>query len=115
MPIHIGASIGVAYVAAALALGTSFGLDFGLAESVPGPNLRRILREINPQEIPEDVREECLPSETGSSEVVQKGDWIAIWGGMSYSFLVIYLPSVLKLKGHSFSIHNDRIHSLAAC
>lgn len=88
VPIHSGASIGVAYVAAALALGASFGLDFGLAENVPGPNLRQILRKINTQEIPEDVREECLPSET-DSEVVQKGDWVAIWGGMGCLFLFI--------------------------
>lgn len=99
VPVHSGASIGVAYVAAALALGTSFGLDFGLAENVPGPNLRRILRETNSQEIPEDVREECLPSET-DSEVVQKEDWIAIWGGMSYLFIFSF---ILKLNKNTAS------------
>lgn len=83
--IHGGASIGVAYVAAALALGVSFGLDFGLAQSVPGPDLRNILKGVNAQEIPEDIRSECLSSSEVEADRVQKGDWIAIWGG-TYSF-----------------------------
>lgn len=79
--IHGGASIGVAYVAAALALGVSFGLDFGLAQSVPGPDLRSILRGVDAQDIPEDVRQECFPSSEAEAERVQRGGWIAIWGG----------------------------------
>lgn len=81
--IHGGASLGVAFVAAALALGISFGLDFGNCEKVPGPDLLRILRGLDPKEIPEDVREECLSS-VSDSERVKPGEWIAIWGGKSH-------------------------------
>lgn len=68
-------------MAAALALGVSFGLDFGLAQSVPGPDLRTTLKDVNAQDIPEDIRSECLPSSEAEAERVQRGDWIAIWGG----------------------------------
>ncbi|QKX60607.1 uncharacterized protein TRUGW13939_07752 [Talaromyces rugulosus] len=118
VPIHSGASIGVAYVAAALALGISFGLDFGLAENVPGPNLRRILREINTQEIPEDVREECLPSETDSSEVVQKGDWIAIWGASTTTgHIALQLAKLCGLKViciADIARHGAKLHATGA-
>lgn len=74
-----GASLGVAFVAAALALGVSFGLDFSTA-AVPGPNLRRILSELDIEQIPVDIRDECLSNMMGP-DMVQKGDWIALWGG----------------------------------
>jgi hypothetical protein len=78
--IHGGASLGVAFVAAVLALGISFGLDFSTSENVPGPNLSRILKDIDMSEIPEDIREECF-SHRSDSERIQRGDWVAIWGG----------------------------------
>lgn len=112
--IHGGASIGVAYVAAALALGVSFGLDFGLAQSVPGPDLRRILKDVNAEEIPEDIRSECLPSSEVEADRVQKGDWIAIWGGtysFSFSLFALPIPSMLR----TYSIYNYGIHSLTDC
>lgn len=85
--LHSGASIGVAYVAAALALGVSFGLDFGLSKTAPGPNLRQILREkVNVEDLAEDVRGECLPASTVEAARVQRGDWIAIWGGKNDIF-----------------------------
>lgn len=48
---------------------------------MPGPDLRTILRGVNAEDIPEDVRPECLPSSEAEAERVQRGDWIAIWGG----------------------------------
>lgn len=105
--IHGGASIGVAYVAAALALGVSFGLDFGLAHSVPGPDLRTILKGVDAQDIPEDVRPECLPSSEAEAERVQKGDWIAIWGGEQ-----ILLTLVKCIELTEYSVYNNRLHSL---
>lgn len=95
--LHSGASIGVAYVAAALALGVSFGLDFGLAQRVPGPDLRTILKGVNAQDIPEDVRPECLPSSEAGAERVQRGDWIAIWGGRQISLHVVKMHSTNRI------------------
>lgn len=83
-------------MAAALALGISFGLDFGLAENAPGPDLRQILKGLKQEDIPDDIRDECLPLPDADAERVQRGDWVAIWGG-AYSYfyplgfcLVIY-------------------------
>jgi hypothetical protein len=61
------------------------GIDFSDVEKGPvGPNLRKILREIDAESIPKDVREECL-SGISDSETPKKGDWIVIWGGKSHS------------------------------
>lgn len=75
--------MGVAYVASMLALGVSFGLDFSHLSALPGPNLATILGQINIDEIPEDIREECFSS-SSSVERVRPGDWVAIWGGESF-------------------------------
>ncbi|KAL1997587.1 hypothetical protein VTN02DRAFT_1398 [Thermoascus thermophilus] len=59
--IPASASLGVAFVAAALALGISFGLDFSVMPGASrGPDLIRILRQEDPHRIPEDVRDECF-------------------------------------------------------
>lgn len=78
--IHASASVGVAFVAAALALGVSFGLDFSLIKQSPGPNLPDIINKLDKHDIPADIREECFASVLGS-ERPQRGDWLAIWGG----------------------------------
>lgn len=78
--IHAAASVGVAFVAAVLALGVSFGLDFSLIKKVPGPNLPNIIKKIDPDTIPADIHQECFASLL-DSEKPQSGDWIAIWGG----------------------------------
>ncbi|KAL4750157.1 hypothetical protein BDW72DRAFT_204148 [Aspergillus terricola var. indicus] len=76
--IHQGACIGVAYVAAALALGVCFGLDFSAAMVAPGPNLTRILGEIDKSTIPGDIVGECFPA--GETQLLKQGEWVAIWG-----------------------------------
>lgn len=78
--IHASASVGVAFVAAALALGVSFGLDFSSITQSPGPNLPSIIGKLNKDDIPADIQEECFASLSGS-EKPQRGDWVAIWGG----------------------------------
>lgn len=79
--IHASASLGVAFVAAALALGISFGLDFSVIPGASkGPDMTKILKDEDINRIPEDVRDECF-SCTSDSERVKRGDWIAIWGG----------------------------------
>jgi hypothetical protein len=72
--------VGVAYVAAALALGVSFGLDFSLIKKAPGPNLPNIIKQLNTNDIPDDIREECFASFL-DAEKPQPGEWLAIWGG----------------------------------
>ena len=78
--IHSGVSLGVAFVASALALGICFGLDFDLSKDAPGPNLPQIISQIDQEQIPADVREECFSS-ADESRRIKRDDWIAIWGG----------------------------------
>lgn len=77
--LETGAAIGVAFVAASLALGICLGVDFSAA-SVRGPNLLVQLRTIQPKEFPDDIRTECLDGIV-ASERAKVGDWIAVWGG----------------------------------
>lgn len=78
--IQASASVGVAFVAAALALGVSFGLDFSLLKRCPGPNLIEIIYKLGKSEIPSDIHDECFASSSGSQRP-QPGEWVAIWGG----------------------------------
>lgn len=76
---HSVAGLGVAFVAAFLILGVCLGVDFSKKPQL-GPNLREVLRGVNVETIPEDVRDECLNG-ISAWERPQKGDWIVIWGG----------------------------------
>ena len=73
-----GSTLGVAFVAAAIALGVSIGLDFSTI--LDGPDLFRAVRSVEPSKLPIDVREECLEG-VEEHERPRPGDWIAIWGG----------------------------------
>lgn len=78
-----GAAIGVAFVAAAISLGVSFGLDLGqLKDTPPGPDFYNIVRN-NEQQLPKDVRDECVAN-IRPNERPDRGDWLAIWGGKIY-------------------------------
>ncbi|KAK3705880.1 hypothetical protein LTR37_013033 [Vermiconidia calcicola] len=78
-----GAALGVAFVAAAISLGISFGLDFSKFRSAPGgPDLLRIVRSLDPRDVPEDIRNEIFGG-ISKSERPQPGEWIAIWGASS--------------------------------
>jgi NADPH:quinone reductase-like Zn-dependent oxidoreductase len=93
------AGLGVAFVAAVLALGVSLGCDFtSVGQSARGPNLRQILHSLEPESIPADQMEECLQgtNEPGA-EAPKKRDWILIWGGSSTSAHV--LAQLSKLIG----------------
>jgi NADPH:quinone reductase-like Zn-dependent oxidoreductase len=75
------APLGVAFVAAALALGICMGLDFVSTSGGPrGPDLLRAIRSISREALPQDIREECF-DKLREDERPQIGDWIAIWGG----------------------------------
>jgi hypothetical protein len=95
--IHASASLGVAFVASVLALGVSFGLDFSVLSKSPGPNLPRIIDQLERNTIPADIQDECFVSE---SERPKRGDWVAIWGGKKYiqSTLTVKTLSLIEPK-----------------
>jgi NADPH:quinone reductase-like Zn-dependent oxidoreductase len=83
-----GSTVGVAYVAAALSLGLCMGVDFSTV--LDGPDLSEIVRTIDPEQLPQDIRAECL-SGINPGEGALPGDWLAIWGGMlSFTWLSVY-------------------------
>ncbi len=86
-----GATLGVAFVAAALALGVCMGADFSSVHD--GPNLFSLLRQVAPESLPEDVRQECLDGIL-SHERAKAGEWLAIWGGKqtpsSFTFSLVH-------------------------
>jgi hypothetical protein len=73
-----GSTLGVAFVAASLALGICMGVDFKDASC--GPDLLKLVKAAHPESIPEDVRAETLRG-ISEYERAKPGDWIAIWGG----------------------------------
>lgn len=80
IPVQNCAAVGVAFVAASLALGICFGIDFSTSGTFRGPNLLGLVRVFNSALLPEDIKEECL-SGVAFPERAKAGDWIAIWGG----------------------------------
>ena len=75
------APLGVAFIAAALALGICLGVDFASTSSVPfGPDLLHTVRSLSQESLPKDIRAECFHGIT-EDERPRPGDWIAIWGG----------------------------------
>ncbi|KAF2023484.1 hypothetical protein EK21DRAFT_80806, partial [Setomelanomma holmii] len=75
-----GSILGVAFVSAALALGVCMGSDFENIED--GPDLLGIVRNLDPESLPTDIRQECLHG-IAESERAKAGDFIVIWGGSS--------------------------------
>lgn len=75
-----GAALGVAFVAAQIALGISFGLDFSRPVQGPnGPDFLQVARSLNPLHVPDDIRGEVFGS-ISQSERPKPGEWIAVWG-----------------------------------
>ncbi|OKO96443.1 hypothetical protein PENSUB_10618 [Penicillium subrubescens] len=91
--IHASASLGVAFVASVLALGVSFGLDFSVLSKSPGPNLPRIIDQLEQNTIPADIQDECFVSE---SERPKRGDWVAIWGAKLAGLRVICVADAAR-------------------
>jgi hypothetical protein len=77
---HSGGILGVAFVSAALALGICMGLDFQRIEN--GPDLLNIVRKLDPERLPTDIRQECLYG-IAKRERAKSGDFLVIWGGSS--------------------------------
>lgn len=78
---HAGASLGVAFVAAAISLGVCMGLDF--RNVADGPDLLQLVRGLDKDSLPADIRHECFHG-IDATERAGAGDWIAIWGGMIF-------------------------------
>lgn len=99
MPIQTSAVMGVAYVTSAIALGVCLGLDFSSpGDYFRGPDLRRLLREVNSIALATDVRDECLNG-IAETDRAKAGDWIAIWGASSATGLVaLQLAKLCKLR-----------------
>jgi NADPH:quinone reductase-like Zn-dependent oxidoreductase len=107
------AGIGVAFVAASLALGISLSFDFtAVRQSVRGPNLRQLLRSLDPKSIPADQRNECI-QKIKDADIPKAGDWILIWGGSSTSAHIIAQLSKLiglrVIKVVDVGKHGDRL------
>ncbi|KAL7926784.1 GroES-like protein [Trichoderma austrokoningii] len=90
------AGLGVAFSAAAITLGICMGIDF--SSILDGPDLLQLVRSIEPESIPEDVRAECLNGISDDERAVS-GDWVAVWGGSSTSAnITVQLARLAGLK-----------------
>ena len=94
-----GAALGVAFVAATIALGISFGLDFSrLREAPAGPDFLDLVRRLDPRDVPEDIRDEIFGG-IPKSDRPQPGEWVAIWGANSNSGrIALQLSKLAGLK-----------------
>lgn len=92
-----GASLGVAYVAAVIALGVCLGLDYSRATGKSqGTDLWKLVQGLPSGSLPPDVVNECLNGIV-DSERPRQGEWLAIWGGSSTSAL--FLSQLAQLAG----------------
>ncbi|KAL2187841.1 GroES-like protein [Thermothelomyces heterothallicus CBS 203.75] len=92
-----GSTLGVAFVAAALSLGVCMGLDF--SSVLDGPDLYSLIRQLPPDALAPDVRDECLNA-LPSQERAQPGDWLAVWGGKLSLFFLPPPSSLFSLCHH---------------
>ncbi|EHY56657.1 hypothetical protein HRR83_002259 [Exophiala dermatitidis] len=103
-----GSALGVAFVAAALCLGICAGLDFSSIAN--GPDLLSLVRGIDPERLPEDIRAECSNGIDRESRA-KEGDWLAIWGGSSTSAYMI--NQIARLAGlRTISVVDVRKHAV---
>ncbi|KAL8710255.1 MAG: hypothetical protein Q9220_005187 [cf. Caloplaca sp. 1 TL-2023] len=97
LSVNDGAAIGVAFVAALLSLGVSLGFAFDNVVNAPkGPGLLELLKGVDRDQIPEDVREEALNA-IKADDRPKAGDWFAIWGASSNTGLIAV--QLAKLTG----------------
>ncbi|KAI0438923.1 quinone oxidoreductase [Xylaria telfairii] len=105
---HAGASLGVAFVAAALSLGVCIGLSF--QDIADGPDLLNLVRKLDRNLLSEDIRSDCFDT----LDITQRagpGDWIAIWGGSSTTASIA--SQLARLAGlHVLLIANQAKHGM---
>ncbi|KAI9802752.1 MAG: hypothetical protein M1825_002774 [Sarcosagium campestre] len=103
LPFHvkpdIGASLGVAFVAAAISLGICLGVNFAESPRGPtGPDLLALSHKLDPESLPQDIREECFRG-MDEAERPKAGEWLAIWGASSATgFLALQLAKAAGLR-----------------
>ncbi|KAK8033921.1 hypothetical protein PG991_003319 [Apiospora marii] len=102
VPLRSAATLGVAFVAAALSLGICMGVDF--SHTADGPDLLELVQKYQSSspgsgyQLPEDIRAECLEG-LAPGERALPGDWVAIWGGSSTSAnLAVQLARLAGLR-----------------
>ena len=87
------ASLGVAFVTAALSLGVCLGLRFP-----GGPDLLALARKGGRDSLPEDFRDERHAG-LAPNERLKAGDWLAIWGaGSTVGFFVLQLAKMANVR-----------------
>ncbi|GAP85856.2 putative zinc-binding dehydrogenase [Rosellinia necatrix] len=105
---HAGASLGVAFVAAALSLGVCMGLSF--QNIADGPDLLKLVRKLDRNLLSEDIQSDCFDT----LDITQRagpGDWIAIWGGSSTTANIA--SQLARLAGlHVLLIANQAKHGM---
>ncbi|OCK80020.1 GroES-like protein [Lepidopterella palustris CBS 459.81] len=89
-----GACVGVAFVAAAIALGVCLGVDF---RRIGGPDLLLLARDIGEQGLSLDIREECLKG-VMVGERAGNGEWIVVWGSSTTGFFAAQLAKLSGLR-----------------
>lgn len=90
------ASLGVGFIAASMSLGVCLGLEFPSFTSYAPLALLDLARQQEPDEVPNDVREEVFDA-LSDSEKPKAGDWILMYGG---KFLDPKEPSGGESPGH---------------
>lgn len=82
LPDHVsfeqGATIGVAFVTAAVALGICLAVDFTVVDN--GPNVRQVVDGLNVDSLPKDVHKE-IAQQIPTQDRPEADDWFVIWGG----------------------------------
>lgn len=98
LPDHVsfeqGATIGVAFVTAAVALGICLAVDFTVVDN--GPNVRQVVDGLNVDSLPKDVHKE-IAQQIPTQDRPEADDWFVIWGGSSTS--AILSAQLAKLAG----------------
>ncbi|KAK5110651.1 hypothetical protein LTR62_005691 [Meristemomyces frigidus] len=89
--------LGVAFTAAAIALGVSLGVDFTTTQPA-GPDFLGQVRRLDPRDVPEDIRVE-ISNGISRSDGPRAGDWFAIWGANTTTGrLALQLAKLAGLK-----------------
>jgi NADPH:quinone reductase-like Zn-dependent oxidoreductase len=77
------ASIGVAFITAAIALGVTLGMVFPKAANGSALNLLKVAQAQEPSNVPADISDEIFNSIDPRSRP-RNGDWIMIYGGSNF-------------------------------
>ncbi|KAF2198713.1 GroES-like protein [Delitschia confertaspora ATCC 74209] len=106
--VEAGSILGVAFVAAALALGICMGVDFsGIAD---GPDLWSLVQNLDPRKLPVDIQKECLKG-ICENERAKEGDYLVVWGGSSTcAYIIKQLARLSKLR--IISVTDTRKHGI---